>query len=77
MKLRESGDSPREAIGAREITQHRPLHRRQSTDQALAIGDPPQLGYQFGHNAFAQLAACGHGKIVAITNYIDKRLERR
>jgi hypothetical protein len=77
MKLRKSRDSARELIGARQIAKHRPLRRRQSTDETLAVGDPPELRNQFGHPILAHVWIRAHGQMLAIRNYLDKAINSK
>ena len=46
--------------------------RRQSTDETLAVGDPPELGNQLGHRTLAHVWFRAHGSMLAIRNYLDK-----
>ena len=72
MKLRKSRDSAREPIGARQIAKRRPLRRRQSADETLAVDDPPKPGNQFRHHTLAHVWFRTHGRMLVIRNYLDK-----
>ena len=73
MERGESGRRSREAVGLREVPEHRPLGCRQPLHKPLARGYAPQVKDQLRNSATVHFQLLDHAYIVAFKNHIDKR----